>query len=185
MPGIIGCIQATEILKLALGKGTSLIGRLLLFDALDLKFRELKLRRDPQCPICGENPTIKELIDYETFCGIVPEPENAGNPDEVTVQDMKRALDNPALGIKVVDVREPDEFEIAKVAGVALLPLSQINERFTELDPNQQYYLHCKAGVRSLKALNFLRQQGFKYLKSVKGGISAWSEEIDRNVPRY
>ena len=185
LPGIIGCIQATEILKLALGKGTSLIGRLLLFDALDLKFRELKLRRDPQCPICGENPTIKELIDYETFCGIVPEPENAGNPDEVTVQDMKRALDNPALGIKVVDVREPDEFEIAKVAGVALLPLSQINERFTELDPNQQYYLHCKAGVRSLKALNFLRQQGFKYLKSVKGGISAWSEEIDRNVPRY
>jgi adenylyltransferase/sulfurtransferase len=185
LPGIIGCIQATEILKLALGKGHSLIGRLVLFNALDMKFRELKLRRDPQCPICGEQPTITALIDYETFCGIAPEPERQENPDEVTVQDMKKALDNPALGIKVVDVREPDEYEIAKVAGVPLLPLSQLNERFTELDPNQQYYLHCKAGVRSMKALNFLRQQGFKYVKSVKGGITAWSVEIDSNVPRY
>ena len=185
LPGIIGCIQTTEILKLALGKGTPLTGRLVLFNALDMKFRELKLRRDPACPICGDHPTIKELIDYETFCGIVPEPENQGNPDEVTVQDMKKALDNPSLNIKVVDVREEDEYEIAKVAGVPLLPLSQLNERFTELDPNQQYYLHCKAGVLSLKALNFLRQQGFKYVKSVKGGITAWSDEIDRNVPRY
>ena len=185
LPGIIGCIQATEIIKLAIGKGNSLIGRLLLFNALDMKFKELKLRKDPACPICGEHPTIRELIDYETFCGIVPEPENLGNPDEVTVQDMKKALDNPSLNIKVIDVREPDEYEIAKVAGVPLLPLSQLNERFTELDPNQQYYLHCKAGVRSLKALNFLKQQGFKYVKSVKGGITAWSDEIDRNVPRY
>jgi adenylyltransferase/sulfurtransferase len=185
LPGIIGCIQTTEILKLALGKGTSLVGRLVLFDALKLKFSELKLRRDPQCPICGDHPTIKELIDYEMFCGIVPEPENNGNPDEVTVQDMKQALNNPALNIKVIDVREPDEYEIAHVANVPLLPLSQLTDRFTELDPNQQYYLHCKAGVRSLKALGFLRQQGFKYVKSVKGGITAWSDEIDRNVPRY
>jgi adenylyltransferase/sulfurtransferase len=185
LPGIIGCIQATEILKLAIGRGSSLVGRLLLFNALDMKFRELKLRRDPQCPVCGEQPTIKELIDYEMFCGIVPEPENTGNPDEVTVLDMKKALDNPGLNIKVVDVREPDEYEIAKVAGVPLLPLSELPTRFTELDPNQQYYLHCKAGMRSLKALNFLRQRGFKYVKSVKGGITAWSDEIDRNVPRY
>jgi adenylyltransferase/sulfurtransferase len=185
LPGIIGCIQTTEILKLALGKGTTLVGRLQLFNALDMKFRELKLRRDPACPICGDHPTIKELIDYEMFCGIVPEPENVGNPDEVTVQDMKKALDDPKLNIKVVDVREPDEYEIAKVDGVPLLPLSQLNERFTELDPNQQYYLHCKAGVRSMKALTFLRQQGFKYVKSVKGGITAWSDEIDHNVPRY
>ena len=98
---------------------------------------------------------------------------------------MKRALDDPKLGIKVIDVREPDEYEIAHVDGVPLLPLSQIESRFTELDPNQSYYIHCKAGVRSLKALNFLRQQGFKHLKSVKGGITAWSEEIDSNVPRY
>ncbi|MBI3880941.1 MAG: molybdopterin-synthase adenylyltransferase MoeB [Verrucomicrobia bacterium] len=186
LPGIIGCIQATEILKLALGKGSSLIGRLLLYNALDMKFREVKLRRDPKCPLCGDHPTIKTLIDYEQFCGIVPpsaEPES--NPDEVTVQDMKRALETPSLNIKVVDVREADEYEIAKVNGVPLLPLSQLNQRFTELDPNQQYYLHCKGGVRSLKALSFLREQGFKYVKSVKGGISAWSDEVDSGVPKY
>jgi adenylyltransferase/sulfurtransferase len=185
LPGIIGCIQTTEILKLALGKGTSLIGRLLQFNSLEMKFRELKLRRDPACPVCGENPTIKELIDYEVFCGIQPEVDPGENPDEVSVQEMKKALDNPNLGIKIVDVREPDEYEIAKVDGVPLLPLSQLNERFTELDPNTQYYLHCKSGVRSLKALGFLRQQGFKYVKSVKGGITAWAEEIDSSVPRY
>jgi molybdopterin/thiamine biosynthesis adenylyltransferase/rhodanese-related sulfurtransferase len=186
LPGIIGCIQATEILKLALGKGDSLVGRLLLFNALDMKFRELKLRRDPQCPICGDHPTIKGLIDYEVFCGITPEAAAPqANPDEVTVQDMKQALEDPGLGIKVVDVREPDEYEIARVKGVPLLPLSQIESRFTELDPNQQYYLHCKAGVRSLKALTFLRERGFKYLKSVKGGINAWADEIDPAVPKY
>jgi adenylyltransferase/sulfurtransferase len=186
LPGIIGCIQATEILKLALGKGSSLVGRLMLFNALDMKFRELKLRKDPACPICGENPTIKELIDYEMFCGIMPESAAPqGNPDEVTVQDMKKALDNPSLGIKVIDVREPDEYEIAHVKGVPLLPLSQLSQRFTELDPNQQYYIHCKAGVRSLKAVQFLREQGFKYLKSVKGGIDVWSDEIDHSVPKY
>jgi len=184
LPGIIGCIQATEILKLALSKGSSLVGRLLLFNALDMKFRELKLRRDPACPVCGEHPTIKELIDYEMFCGIVPVPVTA-NPDEVTVQDMKKALDDPKLGIKVIDIREPDEYEIAHIDGVPLLPLSQLQQRFTELDPNQQYYLHCKVGARSLQAIGFLKQQGFKYLKSVKGGINAWAEEIDSNVPRY
>jgi len=185
LPGIIGCIQTNEILKLALGKGNPLIGRLLLFNALDMKFRELKLRRDPACPVCGDHPTIKELIDYEVFCGIQPEPENNGNPDEVTVQEMKKALDNPSLGIKVIDVREPDEYEISHIDGVPQIPLSQIESRFTELDPNTQYYIHCKSGVRSMKALQFLRGQGFKYLKNVKGGILAWSEEIDSNVPRY
>jgi adenylyltransferase/sulfurtransferase len=185
LPGIIGCIQATEILKLAIGKGTSLVGRLVLFNALDMKFRELKLRRDPQCPVCGENPTIKELIDYEMFCGIEPPSKQNEDPDEVTVQDMKKALDDPKLGIKVIDVREADEYEIAHVDGVPLLPLSQLQQRFTELDPNAQYYIHCKMGGRSMKALQFLRGQGFKYLKNVKGGIDAWSDEIDRNVPRY
>jgi len=186
LPGIIGCIQATEILKLAIGKGSSLVGRLLLFSALDMKFRELKLRRDPQCPVCGENPTVTELIDYEMFCGIAPEPEKpAMNPDEVTVQDMKKALDDPKLGIRVIDVREPDEYEIAHVDGVPLFPLSTLQQKFTELDPNQQYYLHCKMGARSMRALLFLREQGFKYLKNVKGGINAWSDEIDSNVPKY
>jgi len=186
LPGIVGTIQATEILKLAIGKGSSLIGRLLLFNALDMKFRELKLRRDPQCPICGENPTITELIDYEMFCGITPEPAApASNPDEVSVQEMKRAIENPKIGIKVIDVREPDEYQIAHINGVALFPLSALQQRFTELDPNQQYYIHCKSGVRSLRALQFLREQGFKYLKSVKGGISAWADEIDHSVPKY
>jgi len=186
LPGIVGTIQATEILKLALGKGSSLIGRLLLFNALDMKFRELKLRRDPQCPICGENPAIKELIDYEMFCGITPEPAvPASNPDEVSVQEMKRAIENPKIGIKVIDVREPDEYQIAHINGVPLFPLSTLQQRFTELDPNQQYYIHCKSGVRSLRALQFLREQGFKYLKSVKGGISAWADEVDHSVPKY
>ena len=186
LPGIIGCIQTTEILKLIQGKGTSLVGRLLLFNALDMKFREVKLRRDPECPLCGEHPTITELIDYEQFCGIAPEPATpATNPDEVTVREMKQALDNPKLGIQVLDVREPDEYQIARVQGVPLFPLSTLSQEFTKLDPNQQYYLHCKGGVRSLKALKFLREQGFKYVKSVKGGIMAWSDEIDPNVPKY
>ncbi len=186
LPGIIGCIQTTEILKLALGKGTSLVGRLMLFNALDMKFRELKLRRDPQCPVCGDKPTITKLIDYEQFCGIMPEPLHpAQNPDEVTVQEMKRALDDSKLGIKVIDVRESDEFQIAHVAGVPLIPLGALPQRFTELDPNQHLYVHCKSGVRSLKAVQFLKEQGFKYAKSVKGGIAAWSDEIDHSVPKY
>jgi adenylyltransferase/sulfurtransferase len=186
LPGLIGCIQATEILKLALGKGSSLIGRLVLVNALDMKFRELKLRRDPQCPLCGENPTITKLIDYEQFCGIPAEPAAAGvNPDEVTVQEMKKALDDARLGIKVIDVRDPDEYQIAHVDGVPLFPLNALPQKFTELDPNQQYYIHCKSGVRSMKALKFLKEQGFKYVKSVKGGIGAWSDEIDHNVPKY
>ena len=186
LPGIIGCIQATEILKLVLGKGTNLIGRLLLFNALDMKFRELKLRRDPKCPVCGEHPTVTELIDYEQFCGIVPEPMNSGqNPDEVTVEDMKKALENPSLGIRVIDVREPDEQEIARVVGVPLFPLSRLPQLFMDLDPNTQIYIHCKSGKRSMKALEFLRQQGFKYVKSVQGGIEAWSDRIDHNVPKY
>jgi adenylyltransferase/sulfurtransferase len=186
LPGIIGCIQATEILKLALGKGSSLVGRLLLFNALDMKFKELKLRRDPACPVCGDNPTITKLIDYEMFCGIAPEPAApAQHPDEVSVQEMKHALDHPELGIKVLDVRDPDEYQIAHINGVPQIPLGELPKRFTELDPNVQYYLHCKSGVRSMKALKFLKEQGFKYLKSVKGGINAWADQIDPSVPKY
>jgi len=186
LPGIIGCIQATEILKLAIGKGSTLIGRLLLFNALDMKFKELKLRRDPKCPLCGDHPTIRELIDYEQFCGIVPETATPGaNPDEVSIQDVKRVLGDKSSSIRVIDVREADEYEIARIPGVPLFPLSTLPQRFTELDPNQQIYIHCKSGKRSMKALDFLRQQGFKYIKSVKGGIEAWSDEIDSSVPKY
>jgi sulfur-carrier protein adenylyltransferase/sulfurtransferase len=186
LPGIIGLIQATEILKLILGKGTSLLNRLLLFNALDMQFRELKLRRDPQCPLCGKSPTITQLIDYENFCGVAPlSAASTMHPDEITVHDLKKALDNPQLGIQVLDVREPVEHQIARINGALLVPLSTLAQRFTELDPNHAYYIHCHAGVRSLKALQFLREQGFKNLKSVKGGIAAWSDEIDRTVPKY
>ncbi|MBI1841346.1 MAG: molybdopterin-synthase adenylyltransferase MoeB [Verrucomicrobia bacterium] len=186
LPGIIGCIQATEILKLALGKGSSMIGRLLLFNALEMKFRELKLRRDPKCPLCGEHPTITHLIDYEQFCGIPAEPAvPTANPDEVSVQDMQKALKDPKLGVRVIDVRDPDEWQICHVEGVTLVPLGNLPQRFTELDPNQTLYVHCKSGVRSLKAVKFLKEQGFKYAKSVKGGIQAWSDEIDHSVPKY
>lgn len=186
LPGVIGCIQATEALKLITGAGDSLLGRLLLYDALAMRFREIKVRRDPECPLCGTRPTITELVNCEQRCG--PEPSNASlpmHPDEVTVQDMKRALDTPALGVRVVDVREPDEFQIARVAGTTLLPLSELETRFAELDTGQTIYLHCKVGVRSLKAVQLLRQRGFKSVKSVKGGILAWSDEIDSSVPKY
>ena len=185
LPGIIGMIQATEILKLILGIGNSLLNRLLLFNALEMKFRELKLRRDPQCPVCGNQPTITKLIDYDLFCGCAPAHAPPMSTDEVSVQDMKRALDEPNLGIKVIDIREPDEYQIAHIDGVPLLPLSQLAQRYTELVVNQHYYLHCKAGARSMKALEFLRQRGFKHLKSVNGGIAAWSEQIDPKVPKY
>jgi adenylyltransferase/sulfurtransferase len=186
LPGVIGLIQATEILKLVLGKGTSLLNRLLLFNALDMQFHELKLRRDPQCPLCGESPVITQLIDYQAFCGAPPPTTTPTmHPDEVTVHELKRALDDPQLGIQVLDVREPDEHRIARINGARLVPLSTLSERFAELDPNQHYYLHCKAGGRSMNALEFLRERGFKHLKSVKGGITAWSDEIDRTVPKY
>jgi adenylyltransferase/sulfurtransferase len=185
LPGLIGVIQATEILKLAVGMGSTLLNRLLLYNALDMKFRELKLRRDPQCPICGERPTITKLIDYEMFCGIKPEDKTNMHPDEVSVQEMKRALENPSLGIQVLDVREPDEYAIAHVDGVPLVPMSELAQRFNELNREQTYYIHCHAGGRSMRAVQFLRQQGFKSLKSVKGGIAAWSREIDPGVPTY
>lgn len=179
LPGIIGTIQATEALKLALGCGESLLNRLLLFDALGMRFREIKVRPDPGCPICGKNPSIKELIDYNVVC------QSTMNTDEVTVQELKQALDNPGSGVLVLDVRELAEHQVARIQGAQLLPLSELTQRWGELDPSREYYIHCKAGVRSMKALLFLRQQGFKRLKSVKGGISAWSDEIDAAVPKY
>jgi sulfur-carrier protein adenylyltransferase/sulfurtransferase len=185
LPGIIGLIQATETLKLITGAGSPLLNRLLLFDALAMRFREIKLRRDPECPLCGNNPKITQLVDYDEFCGIRNSEEKIMSPDEVSVMDMKEALDNPSRGIKVIDVREPDEQQIAAIKGVPLLPLSQLPQRYKELDPAGSYYLHCKGGGRSMKALEFLRQQGFNNLKSVAGGITAWSEQVDPSVPKY
>jgi len=183
LPGVIGTLQATEALKLILGIGTSLLGRLLLYNAMDLRFRELKLRRDPLCPVCSPAAQFHELPEYETVCQSTPPSQTPmQNSDEVTVQDMKRALDQPALGIQVIDVREADEYAAACVAGTKFLPLSELGARFGELDPSRAYYLHCKAGVRSLKAVAFLKQQGFQQVKSVRGGILAWGAEIDPSV---
>jgi adenylyltransferase/sulfurtransferase len=186
LPGLVGLVQATETLKLALGLGRSLIGRLLLVDALEMRFKEIKLRRDPQCPVCGEAPSITRLVDYEQFCGGVARPAAAGPaPQEVEVEEMKRALDHPELGIRVLDVREPAEHQIACVAGADLLPLSELPQRCSELDPGLTYYLCCRSGVRSLKAARVLQERGFQQVRSVRGGITAWSERIDPTVPRY
>ncbi len=185
LPGMIGCIQATEILKLAAGIGTPLLGRLLAYDALEMKFRELRLRRDPKCPLCGEQPTITELTDYEPFCA-TPPPEEMKNmhPDEVSVADMKRALDDASLGIQVVDCREPSEYAAAHVPGVMFLPLSELQLRLDELKPEQGYYIHCRSGGRSMKLVQFLKQNGFKNVKSVAGGIHAWADAYDPNMPK-
>lgn len=186
LPGIVGLIQATEALKHILQVGKSLAGRLLLFDALAMTFREVRVKRDPHCPICGENPVISDLVDYDNFCKTnEPVESTLMHPDEITVQDLKQALADPSHAIQVLDVREADEYQIARIEGARLFPLSSLPQRFRELDPDQTYYLHCKAGGRSMKALEFLRAQGFKNLKSVKGGITAWSEQIDSSVPKY
>lgn len=186
VPGVIGCIQVTETIKLLTGAGELLLGRLLLYDALTMRFREIKVRRDPACPLCGDQPTMRELRNYDTAaCATGPAPASTTLPDEVTVHDMKRALDKPGLGIRVIDVREPDEYARARVAGATLLPLSQLEARLAELDPHQPLYLFCKVGGRSFQAVQFLKRRGFAVVKSVRGGITAWSDEIDPSVPRY
>ena len=187
LPGIIGCLQANEAIKLILGIGNPLIGRLMLFNALKMQFRELRLQKDPSCPICGENPTIKELIDYEAFCGIRGEetpPQEVGEMEEITVTQLKSRMD-AGEKLNVIDVREPYEYAIAKIPGTKLIPLGQISERSGELDPNSEIILHCRSGKRSADALNQLKAKGFKNLKNVVGGITAWSDEIDPSVPKY
>jgi molybdopterin/thiamine biosynthesis adenylyltransferase/rhodanese-related sulfurtransferase len=185
LPGAIGTIQATETVKLILGIGEPLIGRLLLYDALGMSFRELKLRKDPNCPVCGENPTVTELIDYQEFCGIpqanAAEEEN-GVP-EITVQDLKSKLDNEE-DINVLDVREPHEYEVANI-GVRLIPLGELPQRLVELDQDEYVVIHCKTGARSARAVKLLQDSGFQNVYNVKGGITAWSEEIDPSVPKY
>jgi molybdopterin/thiamine biosynthesis adenylyltransferase/rhodanese-related sulfurtransferase len=185
LPGAIGTIQATETVKLILGIGEPLIGRLLLYDALGMNFREMKLRKDPNCPICGENPTVTELIDYQEFCGIpqaqAAEQEN-GVP-EITVKELRQKLDNRE-NINVLDVREPHEYEVANI-GARLIPLGELPERLVELDQDENFAIHCKTGGRSARAVQLLQSAGFQNVYNVKGGINAWSEEIDPSVPKY
>jgi adenylyltransferase/sulfurtransferase len=190
LPGTVGCIQATEAIKLILGAGEPLIGRLLLFDALTMRFKELKLRKDPACPICGENPTVTELIDYEEFCGVgrgneTPTTAETGPAmQEITARELKAKLDR-GDDFTLVDVREPHEFAIGRIPGSKLIPLGQIEERANELDSNQEIVLHCKMGGRSARALEALQAKGFKRLINVKGGITAWSDDVDPSVPKY
>jgi molybdopterin/thiamine biosynthesis adenylyltransferase/rhodanese-related sulfurtransferase/molybdopterin converting factor small subunit len=189
LPGIVGAIQANETIKLILGAEGVLVNRLLLFDAWRMRFRELKLRKDPACPVCGEHATIKELIDYEEFCGLrPPAPEEAQEErkmEEITASQLKERLDR-GDDLQVIDVREPNEYEIARLPGTKLIPLAQVTSRMSEIDPARETIVHCKGGVRSAKAIAALTEAGFKgKLVNLKGGIAAWSDEVDPSVPKY
>ena len=186
LPGIIGSLQAIETIKLIIGQGDSLVGRLMLFDALQLKFRELKLKKDPDCPICGVHPTIHALIDYEEFCGIKA-PAEPHEPDlqetEITVEQLKERFDQGDRP-EVIDVREPHEYEIVNI-GSRLIPLRKLPQQVHELDPGKEVVVLCKTGVRSAKAVEFLRKRGYDKAKNLVGGIEAWTRKIDKRLPRY
>jgi len=184
LPGLVGVIQATEAIKLILGKGDPLIGRLLLVDALGMKFRELKLRKNPDCPVCGKHPSITKLIDYNEFCGIRGEekPMEVGVP-EIQVEELKRRLDS-GEDVFVLDVREPHEYQICNISGY-LIPLGDLPKRVHELDSSREIVAHCRSGARSAKAVDFLRQAGFKKVHNLAGGILAWADRVDPKMPKY
>ena len=185
LPGLVGVIQATEVIKLILGQGDSLIGRLLLVDALGMKFRELKLRKNPECPACGTNPTIKELIDYNEFCGIRGQESVAAMPSvpEITVEELKRKLDANEH-VLVLDVREPHEYQICNLGG-HLIPLGDLPNRLRELEPGRETVVHCRSGVRSAKAVFQLQRAGFSNVTNLQGGILAWADRVDPTMPKY
>ena len=185
LPGIVGAIQAAETLKLIIGKGESLVGRLLLFDALAMRFRELKLRKNPDCPACGTHPTITKLIDYAEFCGVrgeeAPAPQTSG--PEITPRDLKARLDR-GDDLYILDVREPHEYQICNLNG-HLIPLGDLSKRASELDSSREIVAHCRSGKRSAEAVEFLQRAGFRKVLNLKGGILAWSDEVDPSVPKY
>ena len=184
LPGLVGVMQATEAIKLILGKGDPLIGRLLLVDSLAMKFRELKLRKNPDCPACGKHPTIKKLIDYNEFCGIRGEekPVEATVP-EIQVEELKKKLDK-GEDVFILDVREPHEYQIANLGGY-LIPLGDLPNRVSELDTSREIVAHCKMGGRSAKAVAFLKQAGFTKVHNLAGGITAWADRVDPKMPKY
>jgi adenylyltransferase/sulfurtransferase len=187
LPGIVGLVQATEALKLIVGEGEPLVGRLMHFDALKMKFREFKLRRDPECPVCGEHPTILGPIDYEQFCGAQTTGdafESDGAVPSVSVQELKRKMDARER-LTLVDVRESWEYEIAQIAGSRLIPLGELEERLTELPREGILVIQCHSGVRSEQGARLLQQAGFANVYNLEGGIEAWSREVDPTVPRY
>jgi sulfur-carrier protein adenylyltransferase/sulfurtransferase len=187
LPGMIGMIQATETAKLIMGIGEPLIGRFLIYDALRMRFRELKLRKDPDCPVCGTHPTVKELIDYDQFCGIgpaAPEPVHVNNATEITSVELKQRLDRGDK-LKIVDVREPNEYQINRIPGSELIPLGDVPKRYNELNPDDEIVVHCKMGGRSAKAADFLRSVGFKRVLNLKGGVMDWVDKVDPSQPKY
>lgn len=189
LPGVIGVIQAIEAVKLIIGQGESLVGRLLLFDALAMKFKEMKLRKNPHCPICSEKPTLTKLIDYEQFCGFHPTPAAKSDAaksvsEEISVTELKRRLDAKE-DFDLIDVRETFEWQIAKIPGAKLIPLGELPNRLSELNPDREILLQCKSGGRSGRALKLLKEKGFKNLKNVVGGIEAWATHVDPEVPKY
>jgi adenylyltransferase/sulfurtransferase len=189
LPGVIGVIQATEAIKLLTGIGEPLIGRFLIYDALRMRFRELKLKKDPDCPVCGTHPTVTKLIDYEQFCGLRPAvPETvlaaAANGFEISAMDLKKRLDRGDR-IRIVDVREPNEYQINRIAGSTLLPLGEVPRRYAELDPEEEIVVQCKVGARSAKAADFLRSVGFKKVLNLRGGILDWIDKVDPSQPKY
>ncbi|MBI2682469.1 MAG: molybdopterin-synthase adenylyltransferase MoeB [Acidobacteriales bacterium] len=185
LPGLVGVIQATEAIKLILGKGEPLIGRLLLVDALSMRFRELKLRKNPECPVCGTHPTVRELIDYNRFCGIRGEEAETQVSDvpEISVEELKKKLDAKE-DLFVLDVREPHEYQICNLNGY-LIPLGEVPRRVHELDSAKNIVVHCRSGKRSAEAVNFLRQAGFQKVRNLAGGILAWADRIDPKMPKY
>jgi sulfur-carrier protein adenylyltransferase/sulfurtransferase len=186
LPGLVGVIQATETIKLILGQGDSLVGRLLLVDALGMKFRELKLRKNPDCPVCGKHRTITKLIDYDQFCGIrgvEAAPTTGGDLSEISVEELKKKIDSKA-DIFILDVREPHEYQICNLNGY-LIPLGDLPKRVGELDSSREIVAHCKMGGRSAKAVAFLKQAGFTKVHNLTGGITAWAERIDTKMPKY
>jgi adenylyltransferase/sulfurtransferase len=186
LPGLVGVIQATEAIKLILGSGDSLIGRLLLVDALGMKFRELKLRKNPDCVVCGTHPTVTKLIDYEEFCGLRGQEQVTATPTgvpEITVEELKQQLD-AKRDVFILDVREPHEYKICNLNGY-LIPLNDLPKRFQELDSNKEMVVHCRSGARSAKAVAFLQQAGFNKARNLQGGILAWADRIDPKVPKY
>ena len=186
LPGLVGVIQATEVVKLILGNGSPLIGRLLLVDALEMKFRELKLRKNSECPICGPNRTIHELIDYQEFCGIRPEPPPPPGLSEFEIEpvELKKMMDR-GEEFFLLDVREPHEVQICTLPGSRLIPLGQLTARVHELNSADEIIAYCRSGQRSGKAVDFLKKTGFRKVKNLRGGILAWSDEVDPSVPKY
>lgn len=185
LPGIVGTIQAAETLKLIIGKGQPLVGRLLLLDALAMKFRELKLRKNPDCPVCGTHPTVTKLIDYVEFCGIRGEeaPSTVTNIPEITPKELKARLDH-GDDLYILDVREPHEYQICNIDG-HLIPLGELPRRVHELDSSREIVAHCRSGKRSAEAVQFLQKAGFRKIWNLRGGILAWSDDVDPSVPKY